>query len=821
MDITNYRYYSDGRTAEYTQGKNRVYLQNGSAEYTGSTTYAGSAAYAGSGSYAGSCEYAGSATLSAKDLSFDVLIEKFKQGNLVVSELKEGLSNKGVTNFTESENDGFIVVSFQYRNKSYKISCSKQAAESQTDNKTQTTYTASNLKSYYKFSEELITKYFTEAETVNDKVKQYAMKPDCGFINAAQLRNTINKLLNKVKDGSATMQDFEELKNIGVTVTDDEDGTVYITALGKDISAIKSSPYSNCKIDSTEYNKFIELLEPLAENNVQGVNSLLNKLKRGATLVAEDIRTLSRIINLESTSDEDKKFVTDVTYKLMANAVVMESAYYSLSKNDFSSVISMIERRIEEIIDEHNGAMINNSEYNNLTKLYDKITKGEELTEADLKLLNNLSAKNKNNNKRSISFNKGSFVRYPLNEEPTCPFVNMSQKVWDKLLEAVANKLEFFHKNSAFAALYENSENQLYALIAGEISAEEIQEVLESGNNSEFLKSFLEGFQTQLSNEGIQYTTADIVKCFSFESEDDVDTGVYSVTFGETNDSAIETQEEAENGATNSVTSNESNSAGFESEDDVDTGVYSVTFGETNDSAIQSEDEVPSTGSAVFGETNNTGTQTQTESEYGATNSVAGGTNNTGFVQTEDDNDTIVYNIDSRRAEAAADAIVYEKSVDNIKNFIEKLLSKMNINDSRYVKYSEILNRINNGKVLTTDDLAVLLSEEDIKEFIPELEYERDELIYSLVEVTRRIFYSTLDEHQLKELVETVRTYKNKEDSFVNISEKERLGLYSALEQGAPLSPSQILCALYICSESGRNDLVKAPLEHLLKTDMK
>ena len=70
-----------------------------------------------------------------EDLSFEKTLELFLQGNLTIEELEIGLRAKNVSGFTYSTTENTVDVQFLYQDKLYNLSCSKDAAATQIDDK--------------------------------------------------------------------------------------------------------------------------------------------------------------------------------------------------------------------------------------------------------------------------------------------------------------------------------------------------------------------------------------------------------------------------------------------------------------------------------------------------------------------------------------------------------------------------------------------------------------------------------------------------------------------------------------------------------------
>ena len=126
---------------------------------------------------------------TVESLSISDIMDLFTEGNLTVEEMDKWITQRqySVKNCERTEKDGVYTYKFTYGNKEFTLSCSKAAAESQTDNITQTTFSSYALK---EFDNETIDKYFFVAKSFGS-LNTYAFKPDCGISTLAELREAL------------------------------------------------------------------------------------------------------------------------------------------------------------------------------------------------------------------------------------------------------------------------------------------------------------------------------------------------------------------------------------------------------------------------------------------------------------------------------------------------------------------------------------------------------------------------------------------------------------------------------------------------------
>ena len=179
--------------------------------------------------------------------SLSTTMRKFECGDMTLSTLLSELAKLGIN--AKSTNDGQITtVEFSFENKNYVIRSSNANSASATDSQRISVYTADSLKTTYKFSDEIIKKYFDVVEEYTDNSgknveSRYAMKSDSKYKTPTALRtalfqeardqlilsnfltNNYNKDLNsgaalyKVDEGKTTLssinytQYLEEIQN--------------------------------------------------------------------------------------------------------------------------------------------------------------------------------------------------------------------------------------------------------------------------------------------------------------------------------------------------------------------------------------------------------------------------------------------------------------------------------------------------------------------------------------------------------------------------------------------------------------------------------
>ena len=182
MSIINYRYnLGTGETIKTPVGG------TSSASSACSACSAGAACCSAHASSAGSAGNIG----SVGELGINTIVSRFLTGNMVQDEVVAGLKANGAEVLTVENKNGRITIRYVYQDKVNTISCDADAAASQVDTKTATIYSANQLKNTYKFSDDIINKYFDEAKKVTGEVIMYSLKDDCGYKNVTELQNAI------------------------------------------------------------------------------------------------------------------------------------------------------------------------------------------------------------------------------------------------------------------------------------------------------------------------------------------------------------------------------------------------------------------------------------------------------------------------------------------------------------------------------------------------------------------------------------------------------------------------------------------------------
>ena len=133
----------------------------------------------------------------------------FARGQMTVDDVKNWCELKGVA-LTDLSNENFAKFEFTYDGKKYNFSCNKKACESATDDIKNSTVEANKLTKNYKFSDDMIAKYFDEAISTDGK-KYYVLKSDYSeYKNASGLSKAVRSelksklMLSNFLNGSGT-----------------------------------------------------------------------------------------------------------------------------------------------------------------------------------------------------------------------------------------------------------------------------------------------------------------------------------------------------------------------------------------------------------------------------------------------------------------------------------------------------------------------------------------------------------------------------------------------------------------------------------------
>ena len=232
----------------------------------------------GSGASSASCASSASEVLAS--YSFNELLTKFEQGNMTLAEFVQGLKFKNII-ATTKEDDIYTTVTFKNSNKNYTIRCTNVACASATDSKKATTYTDTSLRTTYKFSTEVINKYFDAVEENTDStgkstVTKYVFKPDCGYTSPIALRSALfaeakkqlimaNFLENDFdKDSTSTNALYKV--NGGKTALSSTNYTSYtkeINAQGSDINELKKKALNKLIKDFSCGNLMVNQLDTI------------------------------------------------------------------------------------------------------------------------------------------------------------------------------------------------------------------------------------------------------------------------------------------------------------------------------------------------------------------------------------------------------------------------------------------------------------------------------------------------------------------------------------------------------------------------------
>ena len=136
-------------------------------------------------------------------LTVNEVVDLFITGNLTKNEMDKWLKSKCALHVKFTQTDSYMTYEFSYQGKNYCISCSNNAAYSQTDDVVEKTFKYQTLKEFC--TDAQIKDYFTPVSTENGQAVSYRFK--YGTITSSyELKSHINKLNEyetKLKSGGA------------------------------------------------------------------------------------------------------------------------------------------------------------------------------------------------------------------------------------------------------------------------------------------------------------------------------------------------------------------------------------------------------------------------------------------------------------------------------------------------------------------------------------------------------------------------------------------------------------------------------------------
>ena len=216
-----------------------------------------------------------------------------------------------VTDLVQTETDnGKIKFTFKLKGIPYEVSCNKEAAESDRDNKYAKTYDAQTLIEYTsnngRYSANLINEYFEPVLTINGNVKSYVLKDEKDYNHFAA------ELLKRVENNEATINN-----NGGVLSFKAEDDTW-------------SGPYADYQTKKL-YSKDMCL-----DKCVNGVNKYLNKSVK-PELYSQFISNYGSALE---GAGQNPEIIFNQMYNTALALATADGNWYTIARTDPSSIFS-------------------------------------------------------------------------------------------------------------------------------------------------------------------------------------------------------------------------------------------------------------------------------------------------------------------------------------------------------------------------------------------------------------------------------------------------------------------------------------------------
>ena len=313
------------------------YIKNETFYYVKTVDASGASGVSGASGASGTSTF----TVTLNQLSLSEVMELFKTGNLTQAEMDKWLTNnKNVKEVKFEETKNVLTYTFKYGNTTYTVSCSTEAAKSQTDKKEQEIYTAYTLKSMGLFKDDIINKYFIVAYS-QGSTSQYALKPDCGFNSVAELKlfvnrdsyekhlqDRIDRLKDKMQTARETMEqykngqkDYSEFKNALSILRSTFQGVI---GYAQNYGLKDSDKYQNAQ---KEFQDFIKNTDDQIADMI--VNGDINP---------DDAKKIGKIIENYRATENDNK-IQDAIKNLLNQYVKQNNGGKPLSKDDAKAIL--------------------------------------------------------------------------------------------------------------------------------------------------------------------------------------------------------------------------------------------------------------------------------------------------------------------------------------------------------------------------------------------------------------------------------------------------------------------------------------------------
>jgi len=286
-----------------------------------STSYVSGASYV-----SGTSNISGTSEFTVEGLTINEVVELFTEGNLTVSEVGKWLKANKIE-FEFSDNGKTVNFKFTYNNKSYDISCNKEAARSQLDNITQNMFYKPQidyLKKKYNLDDEQITQYFIIGKAYNSTISAYIINPECGCKDWNELKAAIE------------MQQTESNERLN--------DTLFIHGY---LESYRDTLY-NLDCPPEIHNKIIkeleqELVSYYSENGENGLNNYLGKIF--AELINEyNLKTeLQKFEEMVKNDDFDKDYNIEEVWSYV-------DKFIDLISNDLKSKGIYSDEFVEKLI---------------------------------------------------------------------------------------------------------------------------------------------------------------------------------------------------------------------------------------------------------------------------------------------------------------------------------------------------------------------------------------------------------------------------------------------------------------------------------------
>ncbi len=195
-------------------------------------------------------------------------------------------------------------------------------------------FSLSTLQKVYKFTDEVIAKYFDEVKGM--KTPQYKLKPNCGYSNISDLRRAL----------------FEEYQNM-LILNNFMSGNV-ADSTGKETASALKRTSDGKLLTATNYTQYAEEIgkatpEEAEELRKNALNQLIKQFSSGNLAVAQ-VKTILGAIGVKDAKQkvQGDNYVFTFTYDGKNYSITCNKAAAKSGKDNFVDVRSMLEQELEE-----------------------------------------------------------------------------------------------------------------------------------------------------------------------------------------------------------------------------------------------------------------------------------------------------------------------------------------------------------------------------------------------------------------------------------------------------------------------------------------